>query len=80
MMCLGIEDAVVIYEFKPNQAVKEFHIKYDKELIAPILDGIDYVIDCMDNDEVPAKPESATHKSCSTCKFCAYKSHCWSTK
>ena len=80
MMCLGIEEAVVIYEWKPSQDVKEFHLKYDKELVAPILDGIDYVIDCMESDEVPVRPDSATHKSCSTCKFCAYKTHCWSTK
>lgn len=80
MMCLGIEDAVVIYEFKPNQAVKEFHIKYDKNLVTPILEGIDYVLDCMEENTVPSKPVTATHKSCATCKFCAYKTHCWSTK
>jgi len=80
MMCLGIEDAVVIYEFKPNQAVKEFHVKYDKTLIAPILEGIDYVLDCMEDNSVPSKPVTATHMSCATCKFCAYKTHCWSKK
>jgi hypothetical protein len=80
MMCLGIEDAVVLYEWKPSQEVKEFHLKYDETLIEPILEGIDYVLDCMENDEVPVRPDHATHKSCSTCKFCAYKTHCWSKK
>ena len=78
MMCLGIEDAVVIYEWKPSQDVKEFHIKYDPSLIQPILDGIDEVIDCLDDGTKPPRPASATHKSCSTCRFCPYKTLCWS--
>lgn len=80
MMCLGIEEAVVIYEWKPSQDVKEFHIKYDPELVKPILEGIDYVIDCLEDGSIPERPESAVYKSCSTCKFCAYKDTCWSSK
>lgn len=79
MMCLGIEDAIVIYEWKPSQDVKEFHIKYDPSLIQPILEGIDEVIDCLDDGFTkPSRPASATHKSCSTCRFCPYKTLCWS--
>ena len=78
MMCLGIHDAIVIYEWKPSQDVKEFHIKYDPELTAGILQGIDEVIDAIEDDIVPARPVKATHKSCNFCRFCTYKSTCWS--
>lgn len=80
MMCLGIEDAVVIYEWKPSQDVKEFHLKYDERLIEPILEGIDEVLACIETDVAPPRPVAATHKSCNVCKFCNYKSTCWSRK
>jgi len=80
MMCLGIEDAVVIYEWKPSQDVKEFHLKYDETLISDILVGIDDVLDCMKAGVKPNRPVTATHKSCATCRFCNYKSRCWSSK
>ena len=78
MMCLGIEEAIVIYEWKPSQDVKEFHIKYDPALTADILDGIDEVMDALEDDIVPVRPVRATHKSCEFCRFCTYKSTCWS--
>lgn len=78
MMCLGIHDAIVIYEWKPSQDVKEFHVSFDEDLAAPILAGAKQVIEALDTGEVPDKPASATHKSCSTCRFCAYKKLCWS--
>jgi rubrerythrin len=78
MMCLGIEDAIVLYEWKPSQEVKEFHLKYTPELIEPILKGITEVKGYLEDGVVPPKPVVATHKSCSMCKFCSYKSHCWS--
>lgn len=80
MMCLGIHEAVVIYEWKPSQDVKEFHLTYDPDLIAPLLEGADSVIDALDNDYVPSRPLTATHKSCDTCRFCPYKTTCWSSK
>lgn len=80
MMCLGIEDAIILYEWKPSQEVKEFHLKYTPELIEPILEGINDVKGYLETNVVPPKPVVATHKSCSMCKFCSYKSHCWSKK
>jgi len=80
MMCLGIEDAIVIYEWKPSQDVKEFHIKYDPDLTKDVLTGIDEVIDALDEGVTPVRPVRATHKSCEFCRFCTYKSACWSSK
>lgn len=80
MMCLGIHEAVVIYEWKPSQDVKEFHLNYDPEFTADILKGADQVIKGVDTGIAPAKPVTATHKTCDTCKFCSYKTLCWSKK
>ena len=80
MMCLGIHDAIIVYEWKPSQEVKEFHIKYDEQLAKPILDGIDYVIDCLEDGSEPVRHENATSKSCKVCRFCPYKSKCWESK
>jgi len=80
MMCLGIHDAVIIYEWKPSQDVKEFRLKYDPDLIAPILEGADEVLDALESETPPPRHLTATSKSCNTCRFCPYKTHCWSAK
>lgn len=80
MYCLGIEEAIVLYEWKPSQDVKEFHIKYDPELAQPLLDGAAYVIDCLEDGSIPVRPDTAYNKSCNTCRFCSYKTLCWSKK
>ena len=78
MHCLGIHKAIVIYEWKPSQDVKEFQLSYDKELVRPMLNGAEEVIRHLEAGVVPLKPSSATHKSCQFCRFCPYKNHCWS--
>ena len=78
MHCLGIDKAIVIYEWKPSQDVKEFQLSYDSELVQPMLDGATEVIDALREKVVPSRPIRATHKSCEFCRFCSYKSHCWS--
>ncbi len=37
MYCLGIEEGIILYEWKATQEVKEFSIKYQPELVEPIL-------------------------------------------
>ena len=78
MHCLGIHKAVVVYEWKPSQDVKEFHVAYSKELIQPILDGAEDVIAHLEAGVVPPRPDVARNKSSKVCKFCPYKNHCWS--
>lgn len=78
MHCLGIHKAIVIYEWKPSQDVKEFQLAYDEDLIKPILTGAEDVISHLEAGVVPHRPVRATHKSCQFCKFCPYKNHCWS--
>jgi CRISPR/Cas system-associated exonuclease Cas4 (RecB family) len=58
--------------------VKEFQVSFEKSLIDPILAGADHVIEHLESGEVPPRPVSATSKSCNTCRFCNYKTMCWS--
>ncbi len=37
MFCTGIERAVLLYECKDNQELKEFYVKQDMDILQPIL-------------------------------------------
>lgn len=77
MYLAGIHDAIVLYEWKPSQEVKEFHLSYDAALVKPLLDGALGVKDCVENEVLPARPDNA-RKSSQMCKFCPFKKECWS--
>ena len=79
MYCKSIDAAVVIYEWKPTQEVKEFALKYDHSIVAPLLKGAKEIIEAVKDDMPPVKPASATSKSCKTCQFCPYKTKCWTS-
>ena len=78
MFCKNIHNAVVIYEWKPTQEVKEFALKYDPSVVKPLLEGAKSILEAIKDDMPPVKPASATSTSCATCKFCPFKSKCWS--
>jgi len=77
MYCFGVHDAVVVYEWKPTQDIKEFSIKFDPNLVNGILVGAVEVISALHTKTTPDRPASATHKTCDTCKYCPYKTSCW---
>ena len=77
MYCTGIDTIVFIYEWKPTQEVKEFVVKYNPEVMEPILENCKTVIEHLDNNTTPERPNWATGSSCSGCKFCPYKKECW---
>jgi len=77
MYCTGVHSAVVIYEWKPTQEVREFGLKFSPEVVEPMLEGARQVIKALADDKTPDRPKSATHKSSATCKFCPYKQTCW---
>lgn len=80
MYCTGIHDAVVIYEWKPTQEVREFHLRFSDDVVSPLLVGAADVIDAIEDEIPPKRPEAATSKSCKFCQFCPFKSHCWEAK
>lgn len=57
---------VFLYEFKPNQQVKEFTISLNEELIAPLLESALQVKHAIDSIEVYGLPDCPTNG----CKYC----------
>lgn len=78
MYCTGIHTIVFIYEWKPTQEVKEFVVKYNEDIVAPLLDNCKTVIKHLDDGLVPDRPSWAESSTSSGCKFCSYKKECWS--
>lgn len=75
MHCLGIEQALVIYEWKPTQDVKEFNVKYSPEVVQTMLNGAKEVMDALDDEVLPRRPQGFSKSN--ECRFCAYKDACW---
>lgn len=80
MHCRKIDTMVFIYEWKPTQQVKEFEIKFQPEVVEPVLQQCKLVMAHLESDTVPDRPEWAVNKSCSGCKYCPYKEVCWNGK
>lgn len=79
MFCLGISEAVVLYEWKPTQDVREFSLKFQDHQISNILDGCKQVKSALDKDTTVMRPIWATDSECSVCKKCDFNSQCWSS-
>lgn len=77
MHCRKIDTIIFIYEWKPTQEIKEFVLKYNPDIINPILDNCKLVMSHLDDNVVPDRPEWARNKSCQGCKYCPYKKVCW---
>lgn len=77
MYCLGIHEGVFIYEWKPNQDVKEFSVKFQPELIESTLSGCNSVIRGLESGIPPMRPAWVEDSTSATCKNCLYKKVCW---
>lgn len=77
MYCLNVPKAVVLYEWKPTQEVKEFHISLDMEVVQPLLDGALAVLDSLKDGSTPLRPREAYGPDSDVCKYCAFKEKCW---
>lgn len=75
MHCRKIDKAIVIYEWKPSQEVKEFHLTYDPALVQPMLDGAKTVVEALEEKVAPPRP--AGFRKSMECRFCEFKSGCW---
>ena len=73
-----INKAVFIYEFKPNQQVKELVVTFMPEALGSILEQAEQVVLSVKHGIIPDRPRwaEADHK---TCKACPYSDTCWST-
>lgn len=78
MYATGIHNGVILYEYKPNQACKEFDVKYQPALIAHILAAAQLVKYHIDHGTLIHRPAWADEEH-KTCKQCPYKTICWRT-
>jgi len=72
-----IEDMIFLYENKDNQDLKEFRVKWDKDLVADLVERYEYVNEHIEADTAPPRPVEATGKSSTHCRWCQYKLKCW---
>lgn len=77
MYCLGVNDAIILYEWKASQDVKEFAVKFQPELISSILAGCKSVIRGLESGIPPMRPTWVEDSSNKVCKSCPYKNSCW---
>lgn len=80
MYVLGVPKAIVIYEWKPTQEVKEFHIELDMDVVQPLLDGALALLDDIDEGRLPLRPREATDRDSDVCRYCQFKDTCWEEK
>jgi hypothetical protein len=78
MHCTGVHTIVFIYEWKPTQEVKEFVLKYNPQVVEPLIENCKSVIQALDEGTVPERPEWAINNKCRGCQYCPYKKVCWS--
>lgn len=79
MYCLGIDQAVILYEWKATQAVKEFSISYQPEIVDPILGACHSVVRAIESGIPPDRPSWVSPDN-RVCKSCPFKKECWSDK
>lgn len=72
-----INKMIFLYEDKNTQELKEFTVKYDEELWKDLEAKYEYINEYVAKKEVPPRPDEATSKSCSLCRWCSYKTECW---
>ncbi len=80
MHCRKIDTIIFIYEWKPSQQVKEFEVKFQPHVIANVLDNCKQVMSHIEDNRLPDRPEWATSKSSTGCRFCPHREVCWNDK
>jgi len=75
MYCRKIDKAIVLYEWKPSQEIKEFHLSYDAALVKPMLEGAKQVKEAVENGTLPPRPQG--FRKSKECLFCPFKKECW---
>jgi CRISPR/Cas system-associated exonuclease Cas4 (RecB family) len=79
MYCLGIHDAIILYEWKANQDVKEFAVSYQPDIVEPILASCHTVVRALEDNVAPVRPSWLT-KEHKTCRMCPYKKECYNNE
>lgn len=77
MHCTGIHQGIILYEWKANQEVKEFAVKFQPELIESVLVNCRSVVRALESGVPPMRPVWMENSSHYVCKKCPYQKVCW---
>lgn len=66
---------VFLYENKDNQELKEYVVKRDDSILQQVLAKYERLNLACEKEEIPDR--EGTSKSCTTCRWCNYKTECW---
>lgn len=72
-----IDTIVFLYMNKDTQEIKEFISYWDDEIVAEIKERCAYIDSFRQANVLPNRPQEATGKSCSFCRYCDYKTACF---
>jgi CRISPR/Cas system-associated exonuclease Cas4 (RecB family) len=76
MWLLGLSAAVVLYENKDRQSVKDMFVPRDEALVERIKSEAAWMVDVLRNGKLPPRPEGVS-KSKPPCRFCEFASFCY---
>jgi len=71
------DEIVFIYEFKPNQSVREFRVRRQPQIIADRLASCKDIVHGLRSGFPPYRPDWATSAEGPKCKSCVYRTTCW---
>lgn len=81
LFCSGREEIVYIYDPKFVTAYpKEFAVKFNKEIIADVLDECTTVRNAIESQRPPKRPIWATTPNETNCKRCPFRKECWGSR
>ena len=78
MHCTGIKKMIFLYEWKASQDIKEFVVSYKPEVVSDILATCKTGLTHMGKGAIPPRPDWIDNKDHSACKYCTYRTICWS--
>lgn len=76
MWILNLQGAVVVYENKDNQALKEMFVPRDDDLIRQIQNQSLWMQELLKNKKLPYRPKDFT-RSKFPCRFCEFVNYCY---
>jgi CRISPR/Cas system-associated exonuclease Cas4 (RecB family) len=76
-MGIPIDRVIFIYEYKANQGVKEYSVKFNQDLIQDLLDKAYDIKKRLDNDSPPPRKPEHTGPEARVCKECPFYKECW---
>lgn len=76
MMGYDVAETLYLYEFKANQELKGFVVKYDEKRALSLLNRAADILAAKEAGAVPDRPDWASTKHLD-CKDCPWKDRCW---